>query len=51
MTIQFQQAQYSFTESDGNVSVCLIISDVPTGGIERDVVVGLGASDDTAGKN
>ena len=48
-TVMLRDPQISVNEADMNVSVCVILEE-PIGGLERDVVVSLDITADTAGK-
>ncbi len=45
-----QESSYRSAEGDGYLMVCVEISDIPSGGMECDIVVGLQATDGSAGK-
>ena len=51
MTVAFEQSTYTVSEGDGSTQVCVVVSDVPVGGLESDIVVTLIAMNgDKAGR-
>ena len=49
VTVEFEQSTYTVSEGDGSTQVCVVVSGVPAGGLECEIVVTLSPSDGTAG--
>ena len=47
--VAFEQSTYTVSEGDGSTQVCVVVSGVPAGGLESEIVVTLSPSDGTAG--
>ena len=50
MTVAFEQTTYAVSEGDGTTQVCAVVSGIPAGGLESEIVVTLATSDGTAGR-
>ena len=50
MTVAFEQSTYTVSEGDGSTQVCVVVSGVPAGGLESEIVVTLATVDGTAGR-
>ena len=51
VTVAFEQSTYTVSEGDGSTQVCVVVSGVPAGGLESDIVVTLIAMNgDKAGR-
>ena len=51
VTVAFEQTTYTVSEGDGTTQVCVVVSGVPAGGLESEIVVILTTTDgDKAGR-